>query len=374
MTKKSEKNSKVKKENIEELESFKTSIFNSKSLGANFFVSLIMFIVCLVISVAALVMAIRFEEERTVAYQEKGTINYELCYKDDEFYHGRCFNSTTNMRFIASLIDNIKLHYRYDFSIDEKETIDYKYNIIAKLSINDATTDKVFYEKEYKIIENKELKMVQDTRATIDEDIEINYGEYNALANQFNSMYGMNTNNKLSVYMTVQKSSDTESLSKINNTTLAYATIPLSEKAVDIDINTKDFENHSSILKKVNVKIKNILFGVVFLVFTFLTVMYVIKIVRYLIKLFPAKTPFEKYINRILKEYDRLIGETKNAISFEDKEIIRFEKFSELLDVHDNLNLPIMYYNVVLHKEAYFYILKDNIVYLHDVKASALDK
>lgn len=373
MTKKSVKNNNETND-LKELEKIKTPLFSSESLGAKFFASLILFVVCLSISVAALVMTIRFEEEKTIAYQEKGTISYEVCYKDDEFYNGNCFNSANNMRYIASLINNIKLHYKYDFTIAEKESINYNYSIIAKLSINDATSNKIFYEKEYPLIENKAFKMENDTHASIEDDVEINYGEYNSLANQFNSLYGMNTNNKLTVYMTIQKTSESESLENINSTALAYATIPLSEKALDVDINTKDFENHNSILKKVNVRIKNIVFGIIFLIFTFLAVMYVVKIVRYLTKMFPVKTPYEKYISRILKEYDRLIGETKNVISFDGKEIIRFEKFSELLDVHDNLNLPIMYYNVVLHKEAYFYIIKENIVYLYDVKASDIEK
>ena len=49
-------------------------------------------------------------------------------------------------------------------------------------------------------------------------------------------------------------------------------------------------------------------------------------------------------------------------------EVIKISKFTELLDVRDNLKLPIMYYVVAKHHKSYFYIKKDNDIYLLTVK------
>ena len=61
-------------------------------------------------------------------------------------------------------------------------------------------------------------------------------------------------------------------------------------------------------------------------------------------------------------------------VSFDNKEIIKIKKFNELLDIHDNLGLPIMYYQVSKHQRGYFYIYHNNIIYLNDIKEVDLEK
>ena len=57
----------------------------------------------------------------------------------------------------------------------------------------------------------------------------------------------------------------------------------------------------------------------------------------------------------------------KEILFFEDN-IIKINKFTELLDVRDNLHQPIMYYNVVAHQKCHLYILKDSNLYLLTLK------
>ena len=85
--------------------------------------------------------------------------------------------------------------------------------------------------------------------------------------------------------------------------------------------------------------------------------------VRYLAK----KSNYDKIVSKYLKEYDRLIAESSTLLSFEGKEIIRVSKFTELLDIHDNVQLPIMYYEITKHELSYFYISHSNTIYLFEV-------
>ena len=99
-----------------------------------------------------------------------------------------------------------------------------------------------------------------------------------------------------------------------------------------------------------------------------------IKAMRKFNSLKKKKSKYDKYISKLLKEYDRLIAESSTLLSLEEKEIITITKFSELLDIHDNLQLPIMYYVVKEHEECYFYINHENIIYLLKINANKLDK
>ena len=87
-------------------------------------------------------------------------------------------------------------------------------------------------------------------------------------------------------------------------------------------------------------------------------------------KLGSNKTDYDKFISKILKEYDRLVAETKSLPLFDKYNIMEINGFNELLDVRDNLKLPIMYYNVTMHQKAYFYIVYGKNLYLYTVKSS----
>ena len=91
-----------------------------------------------------------------------------------------------------------------------------------------------------------------------------------------------------------------------------------------------------------------------------------------LLKLRVKRTKFDKYIKKILNEYDRLIVETTTPPILKNKNIILINKFQELLDVRDNLRLPVKYYIVDKHKECNFYINHDDELYLFTIKDSDL--
>ena len=104
-----------------------------------------------------------------------------------------------------------------------------------------------------------------------------------------------------------------------------------------------------------------------------LSLVTMIKAMRNIGKLYKKKSAYRKYINKILKEYDRLIAESSTLLSFDNKEIININKFSELLDIHDNLQLPVMYYEAKENKTSYFYISHERIIYLFTINADDLN-
>ena len=48
--------------------------------------------------------------------------------------------------------------------------------------------------------------------------------------------------------------------------------------------------------------------------------------------------------------------------------IIEVKKFTELLDVRDNLKVPILYFNIIKNEKLIFYIKDNNDIYLLNIK------
>ena len=77
---------------------------------------------------------------------------------------------------------------------------------------------------------------------------------------------------------------------------------------------------------------------------------------------------YDKYVGKILKNYDRLIVESRTNINLKKYNTVNVKSFTELLDVRDNLKLPIIYFNIVKHEKGMFYIKDGNDIYVVVIK------
>ena len=300
-----------------------------------------------------------------IKYNEKSNIDYKVYLKENNFYEKDYLEK--DKVYIASLIDKILIDFKYDFDIETESNVKFNYEIIAKLSINDEVTGSNYYEKEYKIIDKKEESISNKKLFNLVKQVDINYSYYNSLANTFKQQYGVDTISNLNVYMKIYKGENESNLSTM------YVKIPLSEKSVNIELDYQNINNLNFFLKTdINYLLQIVL--IIFLITSLLlNIISIIKFVRLLVLMKDKKTAYDKYINRILNEYDRLIVESTTEPDIKHSNIIKLPNFRELLDVRDNLKLPIMYYVVVKHHKSYFYIKNNNDIYLLINKAADLE-
>lgn len=107
-------------------------------------------------------------------------------------------------------------------------------------------------------------------------------------------------------------------------------------------------------------------------VLSLISIFFMIRSMRLLNLSGKKKTPYQKYVNKILREYDRLIVETETKPG-NKKNIVKVNRFEELLDVRDNLKLPIKYYKVS-DNECFFYIDHEDEIYLNNINTDIFDE
>ena len=334
--------------------------------------NIILFLLLVILGTILINKSLNFEEEQIVKYNEKSSLDYKVYLFKNDFYDQEYLDK--DMLYVASLIKNIKLDFDYLFTAEDKENLDFEYSVIGKLSITNKEGTRYYFEKTYTLLNPKKVTMTDTNIQRIVEEVNVDYSYYNNLATNFKASYGLDTESKLTVFMLINKKNTPQSNFVMDNNTIMNVVIPLSQKSIDIRLDYKDINQTSNIIKAQDVKVRNtvILAVAITLVVSSLAVM--IKTMRMLSLLRTKRSAYDKYIAKLLKEYDRLIAETSTSISFKDKEIIDVNKFTELLDLHDNLQLPIMFYSVTNHQKAYFYISHDNTIYLMTVKASDFEK
>lgn len=358
----------MKKTDVKEQNNNK--IRRSKIVKRLFF-DIVIFVVFIASGTFLFNKSLNFESEKIVKYSEKSNIDYKVYLVENEFYDEPYLDK--DMLYVANLIDKILIDFDYNFESDDKENIDFDYKIIAKLSISNQTGTKSYFEKSYVLLDSKTVNMVNSTGQTIKEQISLDYPYYNRLANSFKNQFGVESDSKLTVYMLINKKNGEDSNFTLDSSSMMNIVIPLSERSVDIKLDYKEIDETSNIIKKETMTIKDYLPLIISVVFIIIALIMMVKAMRNINLLRKKKSAYDKYVNKILKEYDRLIAESSSLLSFEGKEIIDINKFTELLDIHDNLQLPIMYYEEKEHELSYFYISHDNVIYLLKIDSNNIE-
>ena len=307
-----------------------------------------------------------------VGYSENGNVDYTVYLKDNTFYDTKYL--TSGMQYVASLINTINAKFNYEIHSDENLDYNYTYKIIGTLQIMDKTdSSKVLYTKDYKLLDEVK-KTANSNNFVINEDVIINYNKYNNYVNSYKSEYGLSVNSQLvlKMYVDVEGNSELseESLTKNNELQM---TIPLSEQTVDIIINTDEISNSGNLATLIGLNVNNIL---ILLIGMFL-------IMISLILFFIDRTIFRKYrkeniysisLNKILRDYDRIIvnGNVSIDESMYSNKVFP-DKFSEMVDASQRLNVPILYYDVIPGEKCFFIIAKDDTLYKYRLTKAYLE-
>lgn len=345
-----------------------SNIYISYSLRV--FISMLICFVFLLLTVLFSFKAFNFNESEIINYQENSDLDYKVYLKDNDFYDNDYLEK--NMLYVASLIDNIVVDFNYFFNIDKNVNINFNYDIVAKLSINNLNDNKKYFEKEYVLKDTKNVQILENNNYKLFEQVKIDYDYYNLLANNFKKSYGLNAESKLQINLRIKKDSLDEN-EILNDQSLMSLVIPLSEKSVDIKMDYNEIDNFSYMISNKHVFLDNILYCIITVICLIILILFGVKFIKLISLIRNKKSNYDKYISKIMNEYDRLIVEILTSPNFEKNNVIKVYKFEELLDVRDNLKLPILYYNVVKHHKCYFYVKHNRDIYLLTIKSINFD-
>ncbi|MBR2708479.1 MAG: hypothetical protein IKE90_03485 [Bacilli bacterium] len=307
-----------------------------------------------------------------VNYREKSNLDYKVYLKNNEFYDSEYLGK--GMSYVASLIDKITADFNYTFDIDKESSIDFDYDITAELVISDTTKNNILLKKDYTLLQSTKENMKNAKQHTINKTINIDYDYYNKIANKFKVSYGIDTKSDLNIYLNIHEKNTENNSFKLENKSVMALTIPLSQKSINITLDYKDINKTSQVIKNSEIIINNYVYLALGTALILIGILETIHLIKLLLLTKNKKTNYDKYINKILNEYDRLIVETTTAPNMQDKNIIKINRFNELLDVRDNLKLPIKYYVISKHQKCQFYIDHEEELYILTIKEVDIEK
>ena len=344
------------------------------SYNARLVLNVVLFLVLIGLMIFFLLKLLHTEEQ-VISYNENGNLDYKVYLKKDNgFWPDETEYLDKDMIYVSSAIDYIDIDFEYDFNISENTDVHFIYSIIGDLTILDESGKNVYFEKSYNLLSYVTDKVTDQDSYNLKQNIKIDYDYYNDIANSFKMNFGVETTSNLRVYLSIRKVSNDVDVLLDSSDSQLYLDIPLSERSINMAINYNNLTKSKNVIKKSEKMIDNVPYIALTALCTVGSIVTLANSMRLISLLYiNKKSSYDKYINKVLREYDRLIAETKHLPDFSKYNLIEIANFEELLDVRDNLKTPIMYYIVTKHVKSYFYIINDKNLYLVTIKAVNLE-
>lgn len=268
-----------------------------------------------------------------------------------------------NGTYISDLIKEIEIYYKYDYSGSKILSLNYDYNVVATIN-GEYSLDKEdsrVWTKEYTLIENKKGEINDKTSINILQPIKLDFKYYDQVVSDFRKELKLPIKSALTVTFTINISGELAD-KRIDDTKEITLILPLNQQAFKIKEDyEKNYKNNISMdnEKQEDCNYRRLLVGIV-LLFTSLFIF--ILLFREIFNI-PRKNKYTVKLNKILKEYGDIIIEIVNPVSEIDMDIIEVKNFNEMIDLEEELRVPIMFYETIEYLEGEFILVHNNILY-----------
>lgn len=341
--------------------SFIEKNFSSPTFNMIFTGSIIILVSCFVL--VFFIKLFIINEVDHLSYDEKVTPDYKVNLKDNDYYEVKTLPS--GMNYIASLVDNISVNFKYSF--EATDIIDYNttYYIEAITRVyDDKNKSKTLFEKKEILSESRTITKEKIKNLGFTESVNVDYEHFNNLVRAFKTEYGLAKSSDVTIALVMKTSGgNSEYKGNINLNSHATVVIPLTEQTINVSINSNNVTNQDRLLEKIGLNNINWYNLGMFVILTSLDLYLLVKLSKNIKKYLDSFSLYDKTLKKILRDYDSIIANINNdTVAMNDK-VIFVESFDELIDIHDNLGSPILFNEVVKGFKSYFTIIDNNMMY-----------
>lgn len=291
--------------------------------------------------------------------------NYKVHLYDNNFVNSTEMKS--DQVYISDLVKDIDLSLIYVYSGTDKANLKYTYDITALLSgtnnNSDTGKDELVWKKDYILLEKKK-GTTNDASFNVIEDLNIDFPTYNNEVNDFKKRFGMNLNTSLKITLNINITGKYKNYN-INKDDTVEIEIPLGIQAFSLK---NQYEKQSNYKVYNNDKLivptkYTLRYSITFTIFLLLSILLYKPIFD-----IKSKTFYETEINKILRLYGQIIVEVETPVKETDLTVQMVKNFEELVDLEEEVRVPIILYESSIKKIATFTVTYNNIIYKYVVK------
>ena len=268
--------------------------------------------------------------------------------------------------YISSLVDKINMDFSYSLTGNKKSDIKYSYQVIAVSNVKyeDKTNNKedVIWSKQDVLIESKDGK-ADGANFTIEDSFDVDFAKYNEEVKKFKEELRIPVIADLQIKLIVRSDANVPG---VENTVVENSIMNLKmDLAKDVFTVEQQFENTDNKEISENIDAKKTInkpMLVIGCVLVVAALMITLDAIRRSIK-FSKNSDYAIALNRILKNYGDIVAEIVSPVEIDNLNIIDVKNFDQLLDIEEEVRMPILYYETIPDEQGEFIIICDNMAY-----------
>ena len=314
-----------------------------------------------------------------INYTESSDVNYKVYLKQNEFFDKNY--AEEEKQYIASLIDYINTTFKYNIQVEKKNVdFNYSYYIDAEVNVKERNGTRSLYNFKETILDTKNGSSHGSSKIGITESVSVDYNHYNEIIKKFISTYKLDDIvSTLTINMHVSTASTCDDFDSDNNTeSVVSLVIPLTTKTMAIDI-TNDLADNEYKFVVCNKPAVVVVYLILSLVFLGITVFLCVKLSEYIAKTRSINALYDRELKKILSNYHSYIQKVQNKIdlkkglgldNFKECQIFKLETFTDMLEIRDNINAPILMACDENNTSTYFLILdvSNKAIYVYSIR------
>lgn len=301
-------------------------------------------------------------------YRVDKNSNYKVHLYDNSFTDNTEIEA--NKVYISDLVKNIKTNFSYTYSGTKKTNLTYEYNIKAKLygenQNSQSNTNDIVWEKDYTLLDTVTKTTKNTTGFGINQELNIDYPTYKEEVLKFRKKFGIALTTKLEVTMNI-KTTGKYNDNKIDRTDKIILEIPLGVQAFSITEDYKKQDTKNIYKQEKNLEIKNPTYTIACLLITIISIILFIISFKAIFNIKP-KSKYTKELEKILKSYGDIIVEVTTPVKSKGLTTVQVKNFEEMLDLEEELRIPIILYESIYKHIAIFTITYNNTIYKYILK------
>ena len=384
-----EKQSFEEKEEENESKEIKTSdIFKDEEKkehhDANYNVSNdIIKVILLIISGFALVLSIWImlrsfspAQEHSVAvlsYNVQNGVKYKVYLKQNDFYENKYLGM--NELIPTPFIDYVEIDFSSVINSQKRLNYNYSYKITGNLSAyytgGEDEKKGTIWSKQYSFVEPTTDTASNTSNVNLAQTVKVKYDTYNNYVNRYKLKASVPMDAFLTVTFNATVNADvSESNKKVSENITTSVKIPLSVSTVQIT--KEDKTSGQKILsntEKTEATRNYVLLG-------FSIVLFIGSLAATIKLLIALKKMTENHsvlfkLNKILKDHAQVVVEIDTIPRVRHATIIEVKQFKDMIDIQQELHLPILYYKSEIVTENTFFIIHEKQIYKYVINAES---
>ena len=317
----------------------------------------------------------KMNESTYVYYTEEGNVIHKAYLADNEFYEEEYLNGSH--AYLASLIEKMTGYFTYELKLDASDVnFKYSYKIEAQLEIAEKTSGTPIYNPVFDLVPEQTVTK-NGNSLSIHELVEIDYQFYNELAERFLSQsktLESLTSKTLYVRMHVEVLGVSEQFAQ-NNTGEYVVTlsVPLMSDIAKPSVST----TVPSALQRILARDDNAKAGflIAAIILGILSVIGGAILAVYAYKTRDMHINYSRKVQQIASAYKSYIQKILNPFNTDGYQVLYVENFTEMLEIRDTLQIPVLMYENEDKTCSQFMIASSpNVLYVYEIKVEQYDK